>query len=129
MNTHMTTYGFFVAQLRFVAAKTARETPEVEAMMGMLERIAEDVETTDGIYVDVEDLHSASRALAGLAGFLQQHILPEAVAAKHELGERQVRWVIDTSMELMAALTVHADADNGESKEGLALALPAPPQA
>jgi len=118
-------YGFLAAHLRFVAAKTAPETAEVAAMMAELKRIAAEVEADGGFTVPADRLRLAGRALAGVAGFLQQHILPEAVAAGHGPGEAQVRWVIDTCMEMMTTLTVHADA--GGDAESLTLALPAPP--
>jgi len=119
-------YGFFAAQLRFVAARTTSEAPELKAMMAELGAMADCVETTGQISVTADKLRLAGRALAGVAGFLQQHILPEAVAAGNARGEAQIRWVIDTSMEFMAKLTVHAE----QSQDGgdLTLDLPPPPE-
>ena len=62
--------------------------------------------------VEASKLQITARALAGVAGFLQQHILPEVVAAGNETGEAQTRWVIDTSMSIMANLMAHAETTN-----------------
>ena len=40
---------------------------------------------------------------------LQQHILPEAVAAGDAAGERRVRWMIDAAMAAVAEISVHAE--------------------
>ncbi len=102
-------YNFFISHLRFVANKTQASTPDVDAMMAALLRIADEIENTGRFRVEYEHARYAGRALAGVAGFLQQHILPEVIAAKNDLGERQVRWVIDTSMSMLATLTMHAE--------------------
>ncbi len=121
----MPDYGFFIAHLRFVAAKTEVSTPEIAAMVAELGRIADEVEKTGETIVENDKLRVAARGLAGLAGFLQERILPEVLAAANSSGERQVRWVIDTSMGLMAMLTTHAE--TAMSDEPLALQLPPPP--
>jgi len=111
-------YNFFISHLRFVAKKTQASTPDVDAMMAALLRIADEIENTGRFRVEYEHARYAGRALAGVAGFLQQHILPEVIAAKNDLGERQVRWVIDTSMSMLATLTMHAETvENDESFE------------
>ncbi len=102
-------YNFFISHLRFVAKKTQASTPDVDAMMAALLCIADEIENTGRFRVEYEHARYASRALAGVAGFLQQHILPEVIAAKNDLGERQVRWVIDTSMSMLSTLTVHVE--------------------
>lgn len=94
-------------------------------MMAALESFADNLEASATIDVPYEDAKITGRALAGVAGFLQQHILPETVAAENRLAEVQVRWVIDTSMSLTAALTVHAETvTDGSSCQ---FDLPAPP--
>lgn len=119
-------HALYVAHLRFVARTTARVAPEVEAMMAALDDIAGQVEEKGGAYtVPAGRLRVSARALAGVAGFLQQHILPEAVAAGNVAAEAQVRWVIDTSMEAVAALTVHAE-QTGDG-EPFRVILPPPP--
>tara|TARA_B100000315_G_C14580085_1_gene590009 strand:+ start:480 stop:893 length:414 start_codon:yes stop_codon:yes gene_type:complete len=105
----MTDYNFYAGYLRFAADKTERETPEMEAMMAELVRIADLLETANSFNVEADKLRMTARALAGVAGFLQQHILPEIVAAENEIGEAQTRWVIDTSMSVMANLMAHAE--------------------
>ncbi len=121
----MSDHGFFIAHLRFVATKTERITPEVGVMMDVLASIADQVERGGCFRIEGENLRIAARALAGLAGFLQKQILPEVVAAKNILGERQVRWVIDTSMEMTASLTMHAETTSDGT--AMDLHLPAPP--
>ena len=92
-------------------------------MMAALLRIADEIEKTNRFRVEYEDARYTGRALAGVAGFLQQHILPEVIAAKNDLGERQVRWVIDTSMSMLATLTVHAE--TMKNNEPCEITLPA----
>jgi len=121
----MPNYDFFVAHLRFVAAKTEVESPEIAEMIAELGRIANAIEAGVEITVESDRLRFAARGLAGLAGFLQDRILPEVVAAKNASGERQVRWVIDTSMRFMSKLTAHAEINGAE--EPLVLVLPTPP--
>lgn len=121
----MSKFDFYISHLRFVAKKTERASPEVELMMAELTRIADEIESTDGFSVEFDQTRIAGRGLAGVAGFLQQHILPEVVDAGNQSGERQIRWVIDTSMAMMATLTVHAETseDEGPCK----ITLPSPP--
>jgi hypothetical protein len=121
----MSNYDFFVRYIRFVASKTPRDTIGVEAMMQELGRIATGIENTGTFRVEGDKLEIAARALAGLAGLLQQKILPEVVAAGNPHNETQVRWVIDTSMALMANLTVRADAGDHDPSE--VITLPEPP--
>ena len=71
--------------------------------------IADEIERMGQFSIEYDQIKFTGRALAGVAGFLQQHILPEVVAAKNSLGESQVRWVIDTSMSMLATLTIHAE--------------------
>lgn len=120
-------YGFYAAHLRFVARTTQRVTPEVAAMMEELGAVADQVADGYSFTVPAGRLRVTARALAGVAGFLQQHILPEAVAAGNAVGEAQVRWVIDTSMEAVANLTVHAE-QTGDG-EDYRVILPPPPGA
>jgi len=106
----MTDYDFFTAQLRFVANRTERESDDVACMMDALLSIADDVEKGNGtFFLTAPKLRIAARALAGVAGFLQQHILPEAVAAANAAGEKQLRWTIETCMAVMAQLMTHAE--------------------
>jgi len=99
----------FVRYLRFVAANTPRDTPEISAVMAALDKVADDLEAEGWFSVPATSLQPAARGIAGLAGFLQQQILPEAVADKNAEAERQVRWVIDTAMALVSDLTMYAE--------------------
>lgn len=121
----MADYAFYVAHLRFVAARTEAETPEIADMVAELDRIAAEIEARGALSVAPDRLRVAARGLAGLAGFLQDLILPEVVAAGNRGGERQVRWVIDTSMALMTKLTTRAEL--GGPDETFELRLPPPP--
>lgn len=119
-------FSFFISHLRFVANRTERSTDDVGVMMDALLRIATQIEGQNTLNVSYIDAHLSGRALAGVAGFLQQHILPEIVAAKNQTAEIQVRWVIDTCMSLMSTLMVHVETHSkGESCE---LVLPDPPK-
>lgn len=115
-------YGFYAACLRFVARRTDAATPEVSAMMRDLEEIASGVEAEGAVVVAPERLSGAARALAGVAGMLQQHILPEAVAAGDAAAEARVRWMIDASMTAMATLSTQAQL--GVADDAVRVALP-----
>ncbi|EKV27375.1 hypothetical protein C882_1877 [Caenispirillum salinarum AK4] len=124
----MADYGFYIAQLRFVARTTDRVTPQVAEMMDELARIADAIAAEGYAFtVPAGRLRIAGRALAGVAGLMQKQILPEAVAAGNAAGEAQVRWTIDTSMEAVANITVHAEL-TGDG-EDYRVILPPPPGA
>ena len=121
----MSNYNFYAGYLRFVAQNTTPDTPEIQGMMAELGYIANILEKQITFTVEQNKLHITARALAGVAGFLQQHILPETIDAKNISGEREVRWVIDTSMMVMSNLMVHAEvADNSD---GFVVELPKSP--
>ena len=122
----MSDYGFYVGQLRFVANRTGRVNEEVSAMMDVLISIADQIEEKGAFTLEAIELRLGSRALAGLAGFLQKQILPEVVAVGNSRGEAEVRWVIDTSMALTSKLLMHAEIT--KDKEGLSVDLPAAPK-
>jgi len=121
----MNDYVFYAAQLRFAASKTERNDDDLDAMMNTLEDIASQIERDGAFRLEAENLRVGARGLAGIAGFLQQHILPEVIAAKNKIGEQQVRWTIDTSMSLMATIMTHAEMTHDQ--DGLELTLPSPP--
>ena len=121
----MAAYVFFAAHLRFIATKTDAKEPEIVAMLDELGRIADAVEAEREIEVSIDKLRITARGLAGVASFLQEKILPEVVAAGNVIGERQVRWVIDTSMRMMTKLTTQVEL--GSNDKLFILPLPAPP--
>jgi len=121
----MSQYDFFTAQLRFAASKTDRVNTDIDVMMDVLSDIADQIDAQESFNVDAQNMRIGARALAGVAGFLQQHILPEVVAAKNNLGEQHVRWTIETSMALMATMMTHAEMTHDQ--EPLKLTLPEPP--
>jgi len=109
----MTNYDFYIAQLRFVANRTDRESDEVACSVDALLQFADKIaEGNDIFFVPSNSLRVTARALAGVAGFLQQHILPEVVPAGNAAGEKQVRWSIETCMAMMAKLITHAEQTN-----------------
>ena len=121
----MSDYDFFTAQLRFVASKTETNDEAVHGMMRLLNGVADQIDVNESFRVDAKNVRMSARALAGVAGFLQQHILPEVIAAKNFTGEKQVRWTIDASMSLMATMMTHAEMTNDE--QDIELTLPPPP--
>lgn len=122
----MNAYHFFTAQLRFASSKTERTNDDVHHMMNLLADVADQIDKDESFHVEAKKLRTCARALAGVAGFLQQHILPEVILAKNNLGEKQVRWTIDTSMSLMATMMSHAEMTNDQ--DDLELTLPSPPE-
>ncbi len=105
----MSDYRFFAACLRFVARRTDAATPEMAAMMADLSALAEAVEAEGALVVAAARRKGAARALAGVAGVLQQHILPEAAAHGDAAALGRVRWMIDAAMAGVADITVHAE--------------------
>ena len=112
----MSNYNFYAGYLRFFAQNTNPDTPEIRGMMAELGHIANIIEQEITFTVEHNKLQITARALAGVAGFLQQHILPETIDARNISGEREVRWVIDTSMTVMSNLMVHAELENNQDK-------------
>lgn len=121
----MSDYAFYAAQLRFFARTTERISPEVSDMMDELTAIADQVYQAGAFTISPNRLRIAARALAGVAGLLQTHVLPEVIAAGNARGEAQVRWTIDRSMEAMTALLSHADGSNTPKEQ--TITFPAPP--
>ncbi len=121
----MSKYSFYIGHLRFIANRTERINDEVGLMMDILNSIASQIENRDKFTLKASELRSGGRALAGLAGFLQKQILPEVVSAQNDVGEKQVRWVIDTSMALTSKILMHAEIT--KDKEDLTLELPEEP--
>ena len=121
----MSIYNFYAGYLRFVAENTTPNTLEIQDMMVELHYIAKTLENNSTFTVEQNKLRITSRALAGVAGFLQQHILPEIIEAENTSGEIQIRWVIDASMNIMSNLIVHAELTNNYDE--FVAVLPEPP--
>ncbi|PKU24885.1 hypothetical protein CWS72_09665 [Telmatospirillum siberiense] len=94
--------------LRFVAAKTERTDPRITAMMDLLLEAARGFEANGVLHLSAQQLPLAARAFAGVAAFLQQRILPSAVAAGNATGESQVRWAIEIAMTSVNSLLTGA---------------------
>ena len=77
-------YGFYAGILRFVAKKTESDDREIRVMMGHLSGIATAIEHSGRFVVERGNCESAARAFAGVAKFLQERILPEALSAGNE---------------------------------------------
>ncbi len=101
-------YGFYAACLRFMAHRTEAVTPEIVAMMQDVAAIAGGVAETGEIVAAEDRLRASARALAGVAGVLDDRCL-------------------DASMEAMAALISRAE--TGTAGETCRLSLPPPPEA
>lgn len=98
----MPDYRFYTDLLRFIAAKAGAEAERLTPM-------ADEFDATGGeITVAPMDFAPAARAFAGVAGFLQQQILPETVAHGHVEVEKRVRWSVDASMDCVRVLLAHA---------------------
>ena len=121
----MTYYNFYAGYLLFFVNQTANENLEIREMMRELAQIARILEMENSFVVEANKLRVTARAFAGVAGFLQQHILPEVVAAKNKIGEVQTRWVIDTSMSLMTTLISHAELT--KDRDNFIVIVPDPP--
>ncbi|EME70918.1 hypothetical protein H261_05899 [Paramagnetospirillum caucaseum] len=125
----MSSYAFFSAMLRFVAAKTeaAAQDARTAEMMAVLRRIAGTVEQGAEFEVAGNRLELTARALAGFAAFLQKSILPEAVAHGNQTGEVQIRWSVDTAMDAVSTLLSRAALQEGQEGLPVRIALPPPP--
>lgn len=121
----MSDYAFYASTLRFVARKTERVDERVAAMMDALIAAADSVEASGSIIAAPERMELTARAFAGFAGFLQKQILPEVVADRNEAGERQVRWSIDTSMDVVNRLLGAVACGEGDAP--ITITLPALP--
>jgi len=119
-------YRFYASILRFVARKTERADPRIAAMMDRLEETAGQIESQGLFDVAADQLENTARAFAGVAGFLQKQILPEAIAAGNQPGETQIRWAIDNAMDAVNNLLARAAL--AEKKTDIRITLPPPPQ-
>ena len=122
-------YGFYAGILRFVAKKTETEDREIRIMMGHLAGIADAIEQTGRFMVERDNCESAARAFAGVAKFLQERILPEALAAGNEGAVNQLKWAIETSLALGSELVKRIALEEYEGQEKFTLDLPLPPGA
>lgn len=121
----MADYTFYSGILRFVAAKSDRINSDVDAMMTELRLIADQIDNGAQFTVEAAKLKMTARAFAGVGGFLQQRILPEALAEENEAAVTQIRWAVDTSMALTTALLRHLETSPTEGS--FTLGLPASP--
>lgn len=127
-------YSFYVSTLRFMSHKVMDEGDgegkDLVVMMRDLENAASCIEEQGKLVVDNTALRSVARALAGVAGILQKHILPETIAAENKEHEDRVRWMIDTSMAMVANLTVRAEClTDDDPSTTFTTELPPPPDA
>lgn len=115
-------YAFYTRILRFVAARSDHTDPRIATMMALLLQAADAIDV-DGRFTATE-LDLTARAFAGVAAMLQKQILPETTANGHAEAERQIRWAIDTSMEIVNGL-LHKSSLGGGT---ISLKLPPLPQ-
>ncbi|WP_417811161.1 hypothetical protein [Thalassospira alkalitolerans] len=111
-------YGFYAGILRFVAKKTESDDREIRVMMGHLSGIATAIEHSGRFVVERGNCESAARAFAGVAKFLQERILPEALSAGNEGAVDQLKWAIETSLALGSELVkrIALEEYKGENK-------------
>lgn len=118
-------YAFYTAMLRFIAGRTeVAGDPRAAAMMSELTLAADAIDRGGAVTVPAGRLEIAARAFAGVAGVLQRQVLPSAVAEGNAAGERQIRWAVDASMEVMRTLLTAAAEGVGQD---IRVDLPAPP--
>jgi hypothetical protein len=120
----MADYDFYAAILRFVATTATRTDPRVTSMMECLEQAAGAIDQDDTFIVLLDKRELYARALAGVAAFLQERILPETVAEENKIAELQVRWSVDTSLE---ALNQILQAQAGGNMEPITIEFRPPP--
>lgn len=122
-------YAFFAGILRFVAQKTATDDAEIQVMMGHLAGIADAVEKTEQFMVLRGNCESAARGFAGVAKFLQERILPEALADGNTGAVEQLKWSIETSLALAGELVKRIAVADYEGQASFTFDLPRPPGA
>lgn len=83
-------------------------------MMEALADAAAEIEARGAVTVPAGRFELTARAFAGVAGFLQKQILPEAVAHGNTTGETEIRWAVDTSMAVVNRLLSDAALGNGD---------------
>ena len=120
----MADYDFYAAILRFVATTATRSDPRVTAMMDCQEQAADHIEADGYFRVELDQRELYARALAGVAAFLQERILPETIADNNKDGEQQVRWSVDTSLDGLNQI-LRAQADGNQAT--IAISFPPPP--
>ena len=121
----MADYDFYAGILRFVANTSERTDPRIAAMMECLDQAAAAIEAAQSYAIPFDQRENYARALAGVAAFLQQRILPETIAEQNKQAEQQVRWAIDTSMETMTHVLSNQAAGN---QDVLTVTFPPPPE-
>jgi len=120
----MADYDFYAAILRFVATTATRSDPRVTAMMECLEQAADYIDADGYFRVELDQRELYARALAGVAAFLQERILPETIADKNKEGELQIRWSVDTSLDGLNQI-LKAQAEGNQAT--IAINFPPPP--
>ena len=120
-------YGFYAGILRFVAKKTETDDREIRIMMAHLAGISDAIEQTGRFMVERDNCESAARAFAGVAKFLQERILPEALNAGNEGAVEQLKWAIETSLVLAAELVKRAANEELKDQDKFTFDLPAGP--
>ncbi|MFH1804754.1 MAG: hypothetical protein ABID63_07700 [Pseudomonadota bacterium] len=125
MSTH---YAFYAGILRFVAQKTTTDDPEIRVMMAHLTGIASAIEQSGRFGIARDACENVARAFAGVAKFLQERILPEALADGNQGAVKQLTWAIETSLLMAAELVKRINHDDFAGQDSFVLDLPRPPQ-
>jgi len=106
----MADYDFYASILRFVASTATRADARIAALMDCLDFAADTVDAEGCVKVPFDRRELFARALAGVAAFLQERILPETIGEGNKQAEIQVRWSIDTSLDAVNQI-LRAQAD------------------
>ena len=120
-------YQFLVNMMRFVAAKTAAdkgpEGDDIRAMMFHLRAVADQVERGPDLVIATRDARFAARALAGVTAFLQDRILPEALADGNETAIEQIKTASQISLQLSGLILKRLGDEGGKTGPILTLSL------
>lgn len=100
MNQAVIPYQFLADMMRFVAAKTQADSDDIRTMMFHLRAVADQVGQGPEIVIATRDARYVARALAGVAAFLQDRILPEALAESNETAIAQIKQAAQLSLQL-----------------------------
>jgi hypothetical protein len=122
----MAEYDFYASILRFVSSTATRTDPRVAAMMDCLEQAADYIDADGYFRVEIDQRELYARALAGVAAFLQERILPETIGEENKEAETQVRWAVDTSLEALNQI-LKAQADGLQATVTINFPDPPPP--
>jgi folylpolyglutamate synthase/dihydropteroate synthase len=119
-------YSGFAAMIRFVVSKTTPTDKAMGQMLDLLRSVSVDIETTGKFDVSRVNAEPAARGLAGIAKFLQEHILPEALHVQDEDAIEQVKYAIEGSLALSAEILKQYNDPGLEDRATFSIEVPKP---